>query len=360
MSFSNSLLPCTRCCGQYECVCCAKRTFPNSYALIKHLRKSFAHKEKNESFWCALCEESFQSKVGYILHLKQKRIHKYDLHQAACCGRFQDVGHLIHTEDADVTGASHKVKPANSPRQLGMTPMHCAAFMGYSRCLKVMLSWPDGNPNIPDELGQTPVHLAARRGRASSLRLLLDSGGNLGKRDKNGENPIRLANDDDDCMDVILGYQISAMIAKYRLKEVKAKKSMDFGESGITEADDDSSGSGSSLSETGEYSQNCGDSSKDDDETVEGAVCPEKITISSRFTATLPFTASIDDNDLSSPQMLPTDKMVESQHGETNSKGNLTTMCSGLKHDDETGKELDGTKNIITKVQDIKNVYAGE
>ena len=37
-----------------------------------------------------------------------------------------------------------------------------------------------------------------------------------------------------------------------------AKKSMDFGESRITEADDDSSGSGSSLSETGEYLQNCG------------------------------------------------------------------------------------------------------
>lgn len=86
-----------------------------------------------------------------------------------------------------------------------------------------MLSWSDGNPNIPDELGQTPVHLAARRGLASSLRLLLDSGGNLGKRDKNGENPIQLANDDNDCMDVILGYQISAMIAKYRLKEVKGK-----------------------------------------------------------------------------------------------------------------------------------------
>lgn len=41
--------------------------------------------------------------------------------------------------------------------------------------------------------------------------------------------------------------------------------------------------------------------------------------IGSRFTATLP--ASMDDNDLSGPQMLPTDKMVESQHGETNSKG---------------------------------------
>jgi hypothetical protein len=81
---------------------------------------------------------SVLNKVGYIHHLKQERIHKYDLHQAACCGRFQDVGRLIHTEGADVTGASHKVEPCNSPPQLGMTPMHCAAFMGYSRYIPKM------------------------------------------------------------------------------------------------------------------------------------------------------------------------------------------------------------------------------
>ncbi len=136
MSFSDTRATCTRCCSEYECPYCPTFAFPNSYALIKHLRKSAAHKERDEAFWCPLCEESFLSKCGYIDHLKQKRVHKYDLHQAACCGRFQDVGQLIHTEDADVTGASHKVKSGSLPTlasQMGITPMHCAAFMGYSR-----------------------------------------------------------------------------------------------------------------------------------------------------------------------------------------------------------------------------------
>ncbi|CAB4016506.1 ankyrin-3 isoform X2 [Paramuricea clavata] len=224
MSFPDPHLPCTRCCSEYECPYCPKLAFPNSYALIKHLRKSFSHKERDEAFWCALCKESFLSKVGYIHHLKQKRIHKYDLHQAACCGRFQDVGQFIHTEDADATGASHKVKFGNPPLQIGLTPMHCAAFMGYSRCLKVMLSWPDGNPNFPDELGQTPVHLAARCGQASSLRLLLDNGGKLDIMDKQGKTPIQLARFNNDCMNVILWYQFSAVISKCRLKEAKGIK----------------------------------------------------------------------------------------------------------------------------------------
>ncbi len=87
-----------------------------------------------------------------------------------------------------------------------------------------MLSWPDGEPNIADELGQTPVHLAARCGRASCLHLLLDKGGDLNIRDKNGKTPIQLADGIDDCMNVILAYQISAMISKYRQKEVKGIK----------------------------------------------------------------------------------------------------------------------------------------
>ncbi|CAB4028516.1 Hypothetical predicted protein, partial [Paramuricea clavata] len=44
------------------------------------------------------------------------------------------------------------------------------------------------------------------------------------------------------------------------------RKSINFGESRITEADDDSPGSEGSLSEKGEDSENCGSSSKDDDD----------------------------------------------------------------------------------------------
>jgi uncharacterized C2H2 Zn-finger protein len=133
MSFSDPRAPCSCSCSEYECPYCPEFVFPNSHALIKHLRKSGTHREQKEAFWCPLCGESFLSIIGYIDHLQQKRIHKYDLHQAACCGRFQDVGQMIHTEDAGVTGASHKVKPVASLQHLGKTPLHCAAFAGYSR-----------------------------------------------------------------------------------------------------------------------------------------------------------------------------------------------------------------------------------
>lgn len=89
-----------------------------------------------------------------------------------------------------------------------------------------MLSWPDGNPNIPDKLGQTPVHLAARFGRASSLRLLLDNGGKLDLKDKNGETPIQLARCDDDCMNEILLHQFLAILSKHRLEGFKSKSGM--------------------------------------------------------------------------------------------------------------------------------------
>ena len=92
------------------------------------------------------------------------------------------------------------------------------------RCLKVMLCWPNGNPNTPDDLGQTPVHLAAMCGRGSSLRLLLDKGGDLKILDRNGKSPIQLANNHDDCINVILLHQFSAMLSQYRLKEMKSMK----------------------------------------------------------------------------------------------------------------------------------------
>lgn len=132
--FANTNLPCACSYGEYECLHCPDLKFPNAFTLIKHLKKDFAHKyHHHRRFFCVTCNEGFLSKLGYIDHLKHKRIHKYDLHQAACCGRFKDVGQLINSEDADVTGASHIVRSGDLVKQLGMTPMHCAAFNGYSR-----------------------------------------------------------------------------------------------------------------------------------------------------------------------------------------------------------------------------------
>ena len=123
---------CSRRCDEYECSCCPELKFSNSHSPIKHL-KNEPHEEQGQEFWCSVCEERLVTKLDYIYHLKKNRVHKYDLHQAACCGRFQDVGQLIYTEEADVTGASHRVKSGDLSCHLGITPVHCAAFMGYSR-----------------------------------------------------------------------------------------------------------------------------------------------------------------------------------------------------------------------------------
>ena len=135
MPFVSEKRSCGRCCDVYTCPHCPHNTFETASALIEHLRKSFKHKrqESNTTFWCSKCNVNFQSKRGYIHHLQQKRIHIYDLHQAACCGRFQDVAKFIRNQQANETGASHIVKPGGLLYQRGMTPMHCAAFRGYSR-----------------------------------------------------------------------------------------------------------------------------------------------------------------------------------------------------------------------------------
>ena len=134
MPFISIRRPCARCCDVYKCSDCPQKKFETASALILHLRKSLKHKHQvNNTFRCSKCETDFQSRHGFIHHLQQKRLHKYDLHQAACCGRFQDVARFIQNEDADNTGASHFVKSGELLYQRGMTPMHCAAFKGYTR-----------------------------------------------------------------------------------------------------------------------------------------------------------------------------------------------------------------------------------
>ena len=221
MPFSASIRrQCGRCCDQYQCEDC-KATFPVALDLIQHLKKDLRHKKQYKTvFLCKTCNKEISSKVGYIHHLQQKSIHKYDLHQAACCGRYQDVANLIHSEDANQTGASHKIDlTSNLIYQVGATPMHCAAFRGYSKCLKVMLSW-EGDPNVKDDHDlQTPVHVAAKCGRATTLKLLLAKGGRLDIEDKNGHTPVNLVTNN--CKDVILSYRIDSMIRRMRCISVR-------------------------------------------------------------------------------------------------------------------------------------------
>ena len=92
---------------------------------------------------------------------------------------------------ANLTGESHA---QSSKPQTGHTPMHCAAFGGHDECLKIMLSWSDGDPNVVDPNdGRTPVHLAAWKGHGRCLKMLIRKGGDVRRRDRRGKTPMSLA-----------------------------------------------------------------------------------------------------------------------------------------------------------------------
>ena len=173
-------------------------------SFIQHLEHSSKHQitEAGVPESCGHCVRSFSSTSALLQHLENNRHHLKDLHHAACTGKFQLVEQLMRTEAANCPGDSHRP----SKPQTGYTPMHCAAFGGHDECLKIMLSWPDGDPNVVDPAdGRTPVHLAAWKGHGVCLKLLLRKGGRLRERDFSGKTPISLARDPS-CLSLIVYY----------------------------------------------------------------------------------------------------------------------------------------------------------
>lgn len=191
MPFIDKDEPCVRAI-HYCSKCSRKFTGKDSKeSLIQHLQNSPKHKTSWVPESCNHCGRSFSDTHALIQHLQNNRHHLKDLHHAACTGKFQLVGQLMTNEHANQTGDSHA---PSSKSQTGYTPMHCAAFGGHDECLKIMLSWPDGDPNVVDPNdGRTPVHLAAWKGHGRCLKLLIRKGGDVRRPDHRGETPMSLA-----------------------------------------------------------------------------------------------------------------------------------------------------------------------
>lgn len=196
MPFVDKDEPCVR--AIHNCSKCNRRFTrrDSKESLIQHLQKSTKHQQISRSSVpesCGHCGRSFSGTRAFIQHLKNSRHHLKDLHHAACSGKFQLVDQLMRNEFANALGDSHV---PSSKSQTGHTPMHCAAFGGHDECLKIMLSWPDGDPNVVDPNdGRTPVHLAAWKGHGKCLKLLLRKGGDLLLGDHKGNTPISLASE---------------------------------------------------------------------------------------------------------------------------------------------------------------------
>lgn len=200
MPFVDKDLPCAKAAhkASHRCLRC-DRNFTKE-GLIQHLQHSSKHRVRVFPEGCEHCVRSFSDTKALIQHLKNSRHHLNDLHRAACSGSFQLVDQLMRNEYADWRGDSH----LPSKPQTGYTPMHCAAFGGHYECLTIMLSWPDGRPNVvdPDD-GRTPVHLAAWKGHGNCLKLLLRKGGSLHLPDNEGKTPLDLTWDSS-CLSIIL------------------------------------------------------------------------------------------------------------------------------------------------------------
>ena len=126
MPFTSTERDCAKCCKEHNFKCpvhdCSKR-FKSARDLVKHLQKNTRHRgsmaQSGDLYRCGICQIDFKSnKALYIQHLQHKPIHKYDLHQAACCGRYKDVLELITSEDANKTGLSHEVRSKKTALQV--------------------------------------------------------------------------------------------------------------------------------------------------------------------------------------------------------------------------------------------------
>ena len=76
----------------------------------------------------------------------------------------------------------------------GMTPLHRAAWEGYTEVTKVLVK-AGASVSAVDNNGWTPLHLAAGEGHTEVTKVLLEAGASLSAVDKYGKTPHDVAKD---------------------------------------------------------------------------------------------------------------------------------------------------------------------
>lgn len=61
------------------------------------------------------------------------------------------------------------------PSQDDQTPLHCAARIGHTGMVKLLLE-NNANPNLATTAGHTPLHITAREGHVDTALALLEKG----------------------------------------------------------------------------------------------------------------------------------------------------------------------------------------
>jgi hypothetical protein len=74
----------------------------------------------------------------------------------------------------------------------GKTPLHWAAFYGYTATVRQMLQQ-GAEVDARDEQGRTPAHWCAFKGHLSTIKALTDAGADLNARDNEGRTVLKMA-----------------------------------------------------------------------------------------------------------------------------------------------------------------------
>ncbi len=89
----------------------------------------------------------------------------------------------------------------------GWSPLHYAAHLGHSECVKLLLAAPGIDVNKANMYGETPLYRAALNGRSECVKLLLAAPGiDINKANKNGWTPLWWAawNGHSECVKLLL------------------------------------------------------------------------------------------------------------------------------------------------------------
>lgn len=159
-------------CPSYSC------TLPSNFDEIQE-----DHRVHRTSKMRSKCKQRWSIKSSYskiFVTIKERR-----LRQAASTCNIDLLTRLLESGTNPNCADEHK-----------RSPLHLAACRGYTTIVSELLRF-RANPNVVDSLGNTPLHLAVISASSNNfnvvVRILLQGGASVHVLDRNGKNPMELA-----------------------------------------------------------------------------------------------------------------------------------------------------------------------
>lgn len=122
----------------------------------------------------------FESNADACLALNRED--KTALHYAINFAQRDSFLFLVEGDRCDPNAADHS----------GMTPLHCAAFIGLPAAVPMLVE-AGANIDARDTFGDTPLHTAAMKGYTDMVNALIDAGADPSVKNNDGRTPHDLA-----------------------------------------------------------------------------------------------------------------------------------------------------------------------